>query len=69
MLSAREVFQINANINTSTLLLIYDQKPRVTIITLCSGIGMVVGDISCSPPGMNKQTDLASCVMNILRNP
>lgn len=69
MLSAREVFQINANINTSTLLLIYDQKPRVTIITLCSGIGIVIGDISSSPPEMNKQTDLVSCVMNILCNP
>lgn len=54
MFSAMEVFQINANINASTLLLIYDQNPRVAIITLCIGIGIVIGDISSSPPGMNK---------------
>lgn len=54
MLSAGEVFQINENTNTSTLLLIYDWNPTVTIITLCSGIGIIIGDISSDPPGMNK---------------
>lgn len=49
MLSATEVFQIKANRNTTTLLLIYDQNPRVTIITPDSGIDIIIGDSSiCS---------------------